>query len=105
ELADYVLDGGPASVGIESTVLSLVNEPVLLRPGVIPLTELEALIGRIAVASGTLAEGPHEAPGMHARHYQPATPLYLLGPDEAAPSGNGALLRIGREMPKSPREY
>src|SRR5206468_11956255 len=29
-LADYVLDGGPARVGIESTVLSLVEEPMLL---------------------------------------------------------------------------
>ena len=43
-LAEFILDGGPASVGIESTVLSLVGAPVLLRPGVIPLTEIEALI-------------------------------------------------------------
>ena len=35
-LADYVLDGGPARVGIESTVLSLAGAPTLLRPGVIP---------------------------------------------------------------------
>src|SRR5215467_1144214 len=35
ELADYSLDGGPSHVGIESTVLSLEGEPVLLRPGVI----------------------------------------------------------------------
>ena len=37
-LADYLLDGGPARVGIESTVLSLAGAPTLLRPGVIPLT-------------------------------------------------------------------
>src|ERR1700678_2368203 len=49
-LADYVLDGGPARVGIESTVVSLVGESTLLRPGVIPLPDLEALIGPIRIA-------------------------------------------------------
>ena len=51
-LADYVLDGGPARVGIESTVLSLVDAPLLLRPGVIPLPEIEALIGPVATGGG-----------------------------------------------------
>jgi L-threonylcarbamoyladenylate synthase len=103
-LADYVLDGGPATVGIESTVLSLVEEPVLLRPGVIPLPQIEALIGTVrqALAPGT---GPHLSPGMHARHYRPAKPLYLLGPGERPPEGDGAWLRIGVEMPRDAREY
>ncbi|MBZ5729321.1 MAG: threonylcarbamoyl-AMP synthase [Acidobacteriia bacterium] len=107
-LADYVLDGGPARVGIESTVLSLVEAPVLLRPGVIPLPEIEALIGpvRIATAPGTEdAQAPHASPGMHPRHYRPATPLYLFGPGEPPPAGRGARLRIGREMPADPLAY
>jgi L-threonylcarbamoyladenylate synthase len=103
-LADYVLDGGPARVGIESTVLSLVDAPVLLRSGVIPLPEIEALIGPVGMAADP-AEGPHDAPGMHPRHYRPATPLYLLTPADAPPAGNGAWLRVGREMPADPREY
>ena len=103
-LADYVLDGGPARVGIESTVLSLVGAPLLLRPGVIPLPEIEALIGPVGMAAEP-AEGPHDSPGMHPRHYRPATPLYLLGPGDPPPAGNGAWLRIGREMPADPREY
>jgi L-threonylcarbamoyladenylate synthase len=103
-LADYVLDGGPARVGIESTVLSLVGRPQLLRPGVIPLPEIEALIGPVAVRAAPEA-GPHESPGMHPHHYRPATPLYLLGPGEQPPAGNGAWLRIGREMPADAREY
>ena len=107
ELADYVLDGGPARVGIESTVLSLVDSPLLLRPGVIPLPEIEALIGPVEVAGGPVEEpgGPHASPGMHARHYRPATPLFLLGPGDTPPQGRGAYLRIGREMPAFPREY
>jgi L-threonylcarbamoyladenylate synthase len=99
-LADYVLDGGPARVGIESTVLSLVGEPTLLRPGVIPLPELEAAIGPIVIA-GAPAEGAHESPGMHARHYRPRTPLVLLRHGEPLPAGRG----VRAEMPKDPREY
>src|SRR3954452_23702052 len=87
-LADGVLDGGPATVGIESTVLSLVNAPVLLRPGVIPLPEIEALIGPVKVVS--TAEGAHASPGMHPRHYRPSTPLFLLSAGEAFPPGRGA---------------
>jgi L-threonylcarbamoyladenylate synthase len=100
-LADYTLDGGPARVGIESTVLSLVEEPVLLRPGVISITELESLIGPIR-HSETPTEGSHAAPGMHARHYRPATPLYL---DTFPREGSGVVLRIGHEMPADPQAY
>jgi len=103
-LADYVLDGGPARVGIESTVLSLVDRPLLLRPGVIPLPEIEALIGPVDLAPAPEA-GPHQSPGMHPRHYRPATPLYLLGAGEYPPAGNGAWLRIGHEMPEDPLAY
>ena len=103
-LADYVLDGGAARVGIESTVLSLVDRPVLLRPGVIPLPEIEALIGAVEVME-TPGAGPHASPGMHARHYRPATPLYLLEPGERPPQGNGAWLRIGQELPAVALEY
>jgi L-threonylcarbamoyladenylate synthase len=99
-LADYVLDGGPARVGIESTVLSLVGAPLLLRPGVIPLPDLEALIGPISVADMP-AEGAHASPGMHERHYQPRTPLVLLRDGDPLPPGRGVKAR----MPASPLEY
>jgi L-threonylcarbamoyladenylate synthase len=103
-LADYVLDGGPARVGIESTVLSLVDAPTLLRPGVIPLPEIEALIGPVRLA-GDPAGGAHPSPGMHARHYSPATPLYLVAPGARPPEGRGVWLRIGREMPAEAAAY
>jgi L-threonylcarbamoyladenylate synthase len=103
-LADYVLDGGPARVGIESTVLSLVDAPALLRPGVIPLPEIEALIGPVRVAGGPEG-GAHPSPGMHARHYRPATPLYLAPVGWRPPEGRGAWLRIGREMPAEAAAY
>ncbi len=100
-LADYTLDGGAARVGIESTVLSLVEAPELLRPGVISITELEALIGPITQAAEPV-EGAHASPGMHVRHYRPATPLFL---DTVRREGRGIVLRMGQEMPADPRSF
>ena len=100
-LADYVLDGGPAPVGIESTVLSLAGPPTLLRPGVIPLPEIEAVIGPVQVA-GEPGAGAHPSPGMHPRHYSPRTKVCL---GEAPAEGRGAWLRPGKEMPADPRAY
>jgi L-threonylcarbamoyladenylate synthase len=99
ELADAVLEGGPSQVGIESTVLSLTGEPALLRPGVIPLPEIEKLIGPVKVVKST--EGPHASPGMHERHYRPLTPLVLVSYGDALPAGRGILLR----MPSDPLSY
>ncbi len=100
-LADYTLDGGPARVGIESTVLSLVGAPTLLRPGAVSITELELLIGPVLHGAAPVG-GAHAAPGMHARHYRPATPLYL---DTVQREGKGVVLRMGREMPADPQAY
>jgi len=100
-LADYVLDGGPAKVGIESTVVSLVGEPTLLRYGVIPLPEIEAVIGPVRIGAEP-AEGAHLSPGMHARLYRPKTPLILGAPPSR---GKGKQLRIGIEMPADPLAY
>jgi L-threonylcarbamoyladenylate synthase len=105
DAVDLVLDGGPSTVGIESTVLSLVGgEAVLLRPGVIPLPEIEALIGTVRVAQAA-GDGPHASPGMHARHYRPRTPLLMLALVDPPPAGRGAWLRLGREMPTDPSAY
>jgi L-threonylcarbamoyladenylate synthase len=102
---DLVLDGGPAAVGIESTVLSLAGpEPLLLRPGVFPLPEIESLIGPVQIAEGA-ASGAHASPGMHPQHYRPHTPLVLLAAGDAAPAGRGEWLRLGREMPAEPGAY
>ncbi len=83
-LADLVLDGGATNVGIESTVLSLATlHPTLLRPGMISQAAIEAVIGPIALAAQPESGTAHAAPGMHARHYSPRTPLFLGLPDVA----------------------
>ncbi|HWC98932.1 MAG TPA: L-threonylcarbamoyladenylate synthase [Candidatus Sulfopaludibacter sp.] len=104
DLADYVVDGGPARVGIESTVLSLAGPAELLRPGVIPLRDLEAVVGPIEIVTSA-GEGGHASPGMHARHYRPQSPLYLWTPGDTLPVGSGVMLRLGIEMPADPLQY
>jgi L-threonylcarbamoyladenylate synthase len=71
---DMILDAGPCAVGLESTILSLLDEPALLRPGGVTVAELEAVLGR------AVAPPPHDlrAPGRLASHYAPATPLELV---------------------------
>ena len=72
-----ILDGGPARVGIESTVIAFDGErPQLLRPGGVPLEEITAVIGPVSFAQKDGA--PTASPGMLKRHYAPAKPLYLL---------------------------
>lgn len=104
DAVDLVLDGGPATVGIESTVLSLAGaEPLLLRPGVIPLPDIESLVGPVRMVSG--GASAHASPGMHPQHYRPRTPLVLLAAGDPPPAGRGEWLRLGREMPAEPGAY
>ena len=44
---DLILDGGPAEHGIESTIVALEPWPMLLRPGAIPVEEIEAIAGAL----------------------------------------------------------
>src|SRR5262245_36228416 len=81
---DAVLDGGPTTAGIESTVLDLSSvTPRLLRPGPILPADLEALTGPIERGPAP-AVGAMPSPGMLERHYAPRTPLVLASADGAA---------------------
>jgi L-threonylcarbamoyladenylate synthase len=107
-----VLDGGPTTVGIESTVLSLVvPDAILLRPGMVSQAEIEAIVGPVRVSKSVEAEA-HRAPGMHPRHYSPRTPLILVD-NGRLPAGRGAYLWFHHpvvtarsvKMPDDPRLY
>jgi len=90
----YVLDGGPCQVGIESTVIGLTGEkPVLLRPGGISRSDIEDLIGPIALG-GAVAQGAHPSPGLHPQHYSPQTPLILVTGGAVPESGKGVYLQL-----------
>ena len=94
ERVDYVLDGGPCDVGIESTVLSLATTvPLLLRPGGISKKEIEAVIGPVEQEQESCV-GSHPSPGMHPQHYSPRTKLLLVNHGDVPDSGTGAYLQL-----------
>lgn len=87
---EMIVDGGPSTVGIESTVLSLCDDtPVLLRPGMISQPDIEAVIGPIEAMLGIVTSGAHPSPGLHPRHYSPRTPLLLVVQGRVPKRGNG----------------
>ena len=96
-----LVDGGPCAVGVESTILDLTcTPPRLLRPGGVPVEQIERLIGPIAIdkaVNGVLdGEERPRAPGMKYRHYAPKAPVIVVaGAPEA--SAQEILRRVGPE--------
>lgn len=98
---DVIIDGGACQFGVESTVLSLVGTPTILRPGAITREMLEAVIGPVELAPSILSplkEGETAmSPGMKYRHYAPDAQVIVAtgSPREAA--GKIAALYESRE--------
>lgn len=99
-----VLDGGPCRVGVESTVLRVADEPLILRPGGVSREQLEECLGETISVAGHSERADHlprEAPGMLASHYAPSVPVVLLGDDDVWPTEShvGRLSLTGIEPP------
>jgi L-threonylcarbamoyladenylate synthase len=76
---DLIVDGGPAQVGVESTIADLTGEvPAVLRAGAITPAQLSAALGKPVV---TRAGGTVRAPGMLRSHYAPRARLVLVEGD------------------------
>ena len=95
---DGIVDGGPCTVGVESTIIDLtVTPPRLLRPGGLPLESLRQVLGEVAVdkaVTGLLAAGERpRAPGMKYRHYAPHAPVTVVtgAPERSARRIQGLL--------------
>ncbi len=89
-----VLDGGACRVGVESTVLSLMDpaHPVILRPGLIGAAAIAEVLGVPVVEAGK-ASGAAGSPGRLGPHYRPSSPVVLVDSlaslDEALMSDGG----------------
>jgi L-threonylcarbamoyladenylate synthase len=89
---DLILDGGPATLGLESTVIGFDGaHAVLLRPGAVARAEIEAVVGALAAAAADRVSSP----GQLASHYAPKTPLRL---DARAVEPDEALLAFGAPL-------
>jgi L-threonylcarbamoyladenylate synthase len=100
---DLIVDGGATSIGVESTIVACLGEPMLLRPGGVPRAAIERVLGRALVeapASVSADEDAPLAPGMLASHYAPQTRMRLnvegVAPGEALLAFGSALV-VGAE--------
>jgi L-threonylcarbamoyladenylate synthase len=80
---DLILDAGPTSVGLESTVVDLTTSPPrVLRPGHVTPSMLEEVIGCVARGAAAVSAGQSlPSPGLLPRHYAPHTPLLCVEGD------------------------
>ena len=77
EVVDCVLDGGPCTFGLESTIVAVDPDGVrLLRPGALDVATIEQVVGPL-VAGATAGAAEVRAPGMSLRHYAPHLPVRL----------------------------
>lgn len=105
----YILDGGDCNVGLESTIISFLEEkPRLLRYGGIPLESIEAVIGPVELPLEGFSDNP-VAPGMLARHYATRHPLQLgkaaelvQAALETIPASRVASITLETEIPGIP---
>lgn len=89
---DYILDGGPTTVGLESTIIGFEEgRPIIYRLGGLSPDVIEDLIGPVEVALNQSSDP--KAPGMLKSHYAPAKPLYFGNPGQMIPDLEGK--RIG----------
>ncbi|WP_235190796.1 L-threonylcarbamoyladenylate synthase [Amycolatopsis rifamycinica] len=102
DAVDFVLDGGPCDVGVESTIVDATGEvPGILRPGGVTPEELEAVLGRPVGAGVT---NHIRVPGQHPSHYAPRARVVLVEPAEIATTAQAAQERghqVGVLLPPS----
>jgi len=85
DAVDLILDGGPCSVGIESTVLDLsTDRPTILRPGGVSREQIERVIGPVEMFAGSVGKGTAAAsPGQQEKHYAPRADAVRYEPHQA----------------------
>ena len=96
---DYVLDGGNASIGIESTIVSIEDNCCqLLRPGFITLNDIENALPNTFVFNQSKPE-KMVSPGLLKSHYSPKKPLYILNESENnLPESSGLILNRNHDL-------
>tara|TARA_B100000963_G_scaffold302289_1_gene275146 strand:- start:1666 stop:2610 length:945 start_codon:yes stop_codon:yes gene_type:complete len=84
----FILDDKKSKIGLESTVINLVGQPKILRPGKISINDLKKIIKKISYYKSNKILSP----GQLKKHYSPGIPVYL---NKKKPKKNGALLVFG----------
>ena len=85
----FILDGKQSKIGLESTVINLVGDPSILRPGKISITEIKRVIKNVKKNKSKKILSP----GQLKKHYSPGIPMYL---DKTKPKIDGAYITFGK---------
>jgi len=96
----YILDGGKSKVGIESSILSLINFPKILRLGGLEVSKIEKVLNqKIKIDINPLK---NIAPGQSKLHYSPGIPIRM---NVIKPKKDEAFILIKKRQDKSPNYY
>jgi L-threonylcarbamoyladenylate synthase len=95
---DLIIDGGPTHVGVESTIVALLDRPLLLRPGGVPRDDIRIVLGTDPEDVPVSGMDPEVliAPGMMASHYAPRSKLRL---NATSVHAGEAVLAFGPNLP------
>ena len=106
ERIDYILDGGPCRVGVESTIVAFTPRQVtVLRKGGTPVEQLEDILGR-RVEVWTRSSSRPQAPGMLSSHYSPGIRLTIrAGAPVRGGSQERAVVCFGSDRPGGEHTY
>ena len=85
----FILDDKKSKIGLESTVINLVGQPKMLRPGKISISEVKKIIKKMSKNKSNEILSP----GQLKKHYSPGVPVYL---NKKKPKNKGALLVFGK---------
>lgn len=78
----FILDGGPCSVGVESTIVGWEDgQLTIYRLGGVSVEEIEEVLGQSVMQKSHSSSNP-QAPGMLKSHYAPSKPFYLGNLDD-----------------------
>ena len=95
---DFILDGGPTPLGIESTVIGFERDnAVLLRPGAVTREVIEKIAGTLTAPSNRAIQSP----GQLASHYAPRAKLRL---NASHVDANETLLAFGADIPADAKQ-
>ncbi len=80
---DAIVDGGECSIGVESTVVSLLEAvPKILRPGVITVSDIKEVAGEAEIDQNVYEKLEKNqkalSPGTKYKHYSPSAPVYMI---------------------------
>jgi L-threonylcarbamoyladenylate synthase len=107
DAVSYILDGGNCSVGVESTIVSFLEEtPSILRYGGLAVEDIESVIGKVNLPVDGFVDNP-VAPGQLARHYATKHKLIIGNPNQFSQQFNPlktAVISLSNEYPDIPIE-